>query len=415
MCKLSLSNPPINNVSQERWKEIHEKYPHFPKEKDMVDLNTKRREASFRMPASWEWWLTNKAGWVNDPRDSIMLSTMFSMIVVLGPIYTWLALYPSHWVGFLGYACTFSMWAQRFFLMAHYAEHRNTICHWIPKAISSFLIMIPFGFPAGLYKLHHCVMHHVGNNVTDEDWSSTEPYQRDSFLNMLLYVARNWGNILGVPFFAIKKGRYDLAKVSIGSEIVWLGFCYMCWCYNSTFAFWAVIMPAITTPSVLMVGNFWQHIFIHPSVADVAPKDAHGYAYNAKISYQSMNHLDNWYAFNDGYHLTHHVNSRVHWTQMPEHFLDNLELYVEGGALVFDGIGIADIGLYCFFGRLDWVADRLVQFTKEKKSKEEIIADLKLRLKPIYRNNKPAGKDAAKAESQSTSKLQASPMKRKPL
>ena len=56
--------------------------------------------------------------------------------------------------------------------------------------------------------------------------------------------------------------------------------------------------------------------------------------------------------------------------------------------LVFDGLGFFDIGLNVMLGRLDLLADHVVQFTKEKKCKEDIVAELKLRLKPIKRSNR---------------------------
>ena len=33
----------------------------------------------------------------------------------------------------------------------------------------------------------------------------------------------------------------------------------------------------------------------------------------------------NMVTFNDGYHITHHVNSHCHWSQMPMHFIKNID------------------------------------------------------------------------------------------
>lgn len=41
-----------------------------------------------------------------------------------------------------------------------------------------------------MYHLHHCVMHHVGNNQSPADASSTAPYQRDSLAAFLRYWLR---------------------------------------------------------------------------------------------------------------------------------------------------------------------------------------------------------------------------------
>jgi len=58
-----------------------------------------------------------------------------------------------------------------------------------------------------------------------------------------------------------------------------------------------------------------------------------------------MNHTDNVYTFNDGYHVTHHIKSKLHWTEMAGHFLQNLEQYAENNVLVFKGVGFFDVGV----------------------------------------------------------------------
>ena len=36
------------------------------------------------------------------------------------------------------------------------------------------------------------------------------------------------------------------------------------------------------------------------------------------LRYNCMNHVENLFTFNDGYHIVHHMNSRVHWADMPQ-------------------------------------------------------------------------------------------------
>ena len=68
-----------------------------------------------------------------------------------------------------------------------------------------------------------------------------------------------------------------------------------------------------------------------------------------------------------------------------EHFLTNLEKYAENDTLVFDGLGVAEVWFFVMTGRLDILADHVVHFTKEKRKKEDIIADLKMGLNPVLR------------------------------
>lgn len=231
-------------------------------------------------------------------------------------------------------------------------------------------------------------MHHIGNNVLGDDLSATEHYQRDNFFQWLGYSARHFQSPLTLPLYALGKRRYDMVATSLVGAILWHGSIYVVWSQNTPFALYALVLPYIITGNMMMFGNFSQHIFVDPKVATMT--DKHGYKFNSAITYQSINHIDNLVAFNDGYHVTHHVNSRIHWTRHVEHFLTNLEKYAENDTLVFDGLGFFDIGLFTMIGRLDILADHLVQFTKEKKKKEEIIAELQRRLKPVIRKDAKA-------------------------
>jgi len=230
-------------------------------------------------------------------------------------------------------------------------------------------------------------MHHIENNVFNEDLSSTEGYQRDNFFHFLIYYFRYFSHMLLLPVYAIKKGRYQMAAVSFCGAASWLVLLYVGMKMNPIYTIWAGVVPMIVTGFALMFGNFSQHIFVHPSIATM-PQNLKSYEFNCALSLQSINHFDNQHAFNDGYHVTHHINSRVHWTDLASHFLNNLEKYVENDVLVFDGLGFFDIGLNVMLGRLDYLADHYVHFTKVKKSKEDIIQELKVRLKPIHRTNR---------------------------
>lgn len=58
-----------------------------------------------------------------------------------------------------------------------------------------------------------------------------------------------------------------------------------------------------------------QHIFIDPS----RPHSAYGMSYNC-VSFSG-----NQRSFNDGYHTIHHLNSKLHWTQLPQQFIQVAE------------------------------------------------------------------------------------------
>lgn len=66
-----------------------------------------------------------------------------------------------------------------------------------------------------------------------------------------------------------------------------------------------------------------QHIFINPA----APHSPHG------MTYSCVGHPDNQHSFNDGYHVQHHLNSRLHWSQLPARFIETLPQHTAGDGM----------------------------------------------------------------------------------
>merc|ERR1712020_143538 len=132
---------------------------------------------------------------------------------------------------------------------------------------------------------------------------------------------------------------------------------------NPIFTIWFFIIPGIVTAFALMFGNFSEHIFVHPDIATM-PQNLKSYQYNCALSMQMMSDGYNQTSFNNGYHVTHHINSRIHWHDMPSHFMNNLEKYAENNAVVFQGIDVFGIGFNVFIGRWDLLADWVIVFTR---------------------------------------------------
>jgi len=145
--------------------------------------------------------------------------------------------------------------------------------------------------------------------------------------------------------------------------------------------------PGIFAGFMMMFGNFSQHIFVHPDIATM-PQVLKSYEFNCALSLQSINHFDNQYSFNDGYHVSHHINSRTHWTDLPYEFINNLDKYADYKCVVFDNLGFFDVGFLVMCRRWDTLYDHYVHLGLEKRTKDEVLADLKLRLTPIHRANK---------------------------
>lgn len=231
-----------------------------------------------------------------------------------------------------------------------------------------------------MYRLHHCVMHHVFNNAAGADLSSTEPFQRDNPLHFLLYWGRHaLGGPLEVPLHAARAHRWGLLGACVATEVAYAVALCLLWRLAPVATTWAFLLPYAVSSLALMFGNWSQHIFIDPA----APRSNYGLTYNC------VGCADNQRSFNDGYHILHHHNSQLHWTQFPRKLTQQgvLEEHAAAGALVFEGVGFFDVGAAVFAGRWDRLQLWLVRYSQRLAgmSDEQVVAMLKARLRPIHR------------------------------
>jgi len=264
-------------------------------------------------------------------------------------------LYVRHILGLLYVLGNTILFEERFILMLHYQSHRpifqrnlDVLNNYVNWALTPF-----FGIPCGVYKLHHVVMHHVENNH-ELDISSTENYQRDSLLGFLTYYLRFAVMIYAeLPMYCIKTKRWEwLKKISMGLA-TWLAtIAFLAKVVNFWATFWVLIVPVFVTFLAMSFGNWSQHIFIDPT------RPTNNYA----LSYNCIDTFVNRRTFNDGYHVIHHYNARMHWSEMPEHFHSEgaQKKHQEEGALTFRGLHFFDVGMYVMTGRLQKLAEHYV-------------------------------------------------------
>jgi len=377
----------LSDITAERANEIKEKYPHFPV---IYDQQAARREYLVRLPRWFEDWANQHL--IADSRDTIMLSTIANMIVSSGSLSLLLFFMPSHKLGISVALFNAGMWVQRFILMMHYAEHKRLFV----KSVGFLRYLMPwvmapfYGIPVGMYRTHHIMMHHKENNMFQKDLSSTEPYQRDSALAFLRYLGSFYALLVTLPMWAFYKRNWSvMGEVCLGVGL-WITMQVFLYQHgHGLYVFYQFQVPFLISSFALMFGNFSQHIFVDPYVANT-PDLLSSYKYNCALTINVINHFDNQVAFNDGYHITHHVKPTCHWTEMPLEFLTNLERYAEHDAVVFDRSGFFDIGFnliirskFDYDGAWKFLVDRFVHFTPEKRSDADVKAFLQERLKPI--------------------------------
>jgi hypothetical protein len=318
--------------------------------------------------------------WLNDERDVYVVWLMAKCLAVAGlgvalffvrSVSVWY-LAPVYW------ALLFGVLLDRFTLMLHFTSHRplfnkghRALNHVIPWVIGPF-----FGQTPNSYFAHHMGMHHREENLPD-DLSSTMRFRRNRLDHWLRYYLRFM--FFGLPelclYFATRK-RYKLfGRVVLGEGLYWAGTLVGLFFLPAPTLI-VFTLPLVAIRTLMMMGNWTQHAFI----CQEKPEDP----YRASIT--CVNTRYNRRCFNDGYHILHHVNPRCHWTEHPVEFEKALPEYAAHDAIVFDGVDYFQIWLCLMSGRWGALADRFVRLDcAPARSREEVIAFLKSRVKPFPR------------------------------
>jgi hypothetical protein len=282
------------------------------------------------------------------------------------PLY-WLAIAPLYW-GLL-----FGVFIDRYMLMLHNTSHRplfkreyGFLNKWIPWVIGVFCGQSP-----ETYYVHHITMHHAEGNLP-KDLSSTMKYQRDSLTHWLAYFLRFFFfAMIELARYQLERKRYPLFRRMVLGELSFYVLCVVLGVLVSAPATLVVfVVPFVAIRVLMMAGNWGQHAFIDPD----EPNN------DFKSSITCINARYNRRAFNDGYHISHHLVANRHWTDHPAELTDNVQKYVDSDAIVFEGIDFFMVWVFLMLKRYDVLAKHFVELRDEPRSRDEIIALFKRRL-----------------------------------
>jgi hypothetical protein len=169
-----------------------------------------------------------------------------------------------------------------------------------------FVMSFLFGIPMG-YAEHHLGMHHVEDNMP-EDLSSTMRYRRDSFLHFLHYFGRFFFLILvELPIYLAGKRRTRW-RGARSSAISAPGARRRGSSSTGASASSRSRSRYVTVRFLMMTGNWGQHAFVNTARKNDGLSN----------SITCINSGYNKRAFNDGYHIGHHLKGNRHWTELPK-------------------------------------------------------------------------------------------------
>jgi fatty acid desaturase len=260
-----------------------------------------------------------------------------------------------------------------FGLMLHCTTHRPFFKRpwmnlYLPWVLAPF-----FGQSPETYHAHHVGMHHAENNL-ELDESSTMPYQRDSWRDFLrYYLVFLFTGIYTLVAYLYGRRRYRLVWRTVRGELLFIVFCALLCMVNWQATLVVFILPFLVFRLVAMAGNWVQHAFIGPG----DPADPY------QNSITCINVKFNHKCWNDGYHISHHIDPTMHWTDHPRFFEQNLAEFARHRAVVFSGLNYLDIFGMLMSGRYDKLAKHFVNVGGVYRNDEEVIAFLRSRTAPV--------------------------------
>jgi hypothetical protein len=310
-----------------------------------------------------------------EPRDEVFVRLTVRSTLVMVAAMALLAT-SFHWALGAVYLALWGWMTPPVILMLHNTMHRPLFksARGLNRA-HPYLMSFFFGIPTG-YMEHHLGMHHVENNLF-ADLSSTMRFRRDSFPHFLIYFSRFFFLvILELPRYLIRKGRSRLAWRAVVSELAHQALIIAVMVWNWRFGLVAFALPYVLVRFMMMAGNWGQHAFLHP--------ERPGNSWVNSIT--CINNGYNRRAFNDGYHIGHHLKASRHWTELPTEFLENRAQYHANGCVVFERLDFFMVSVLLWLGRYDVLANHFVELGAERRPREHIIAFLKSRTRPFLRD-----------------------------
>lgn len=317
---------------------------------------------------------------LRDPRDTPALRLMVSLTLTTVPIFVAQLVLgkPRLWLALAFYLSLYGPKFQRFvrmFSAKHLEAHRRQ-GYFSDKYDKVFGRYVEFflGFFYGnvpeLDRTVHVRLHHKENSGPD-DTTSTIRYDRTSKLDFLWYLSDNIWTVVGLtPYLYFEaRGEDENRRRMLWGITLYTIFFAAVFTYNWRIGLAYVLVPVLVMNFIMAMTAWVQHAFYD----EERPED---YFANTVTVYDEVNFM------NEGYHLSHHHRSGLHWTEMPAHHEHISSKMRESGSVVFRDLDFMELFLeLTLLRRMDVLAEKLVPW--EPMDHAERLALLEKRTKPV--------------------------------
>jgi hypothetical protein len=288
---------------------------------------------------------------VRDPRDVPVVRLIAKFLLVLAPAAALLFVHFHLALAVPYVALIHFRRATPFAGLIHEVVHRPLFTRrWlrIGRGAVEWVICPLFGLAPYLYAGQHVGMHHPENNLAG-DASATVGYQRDSVRDFIRYFLRflllaHW-EVLAYLHRVRKTRLLRRCAVGLAAHHVLTA---VALAYDWRAALAVLVIPNVWMRLSFAAGNWAQHAFV----------DAAEPANPFKNTISCIQRDFNAGSFNSGFHIAHHSDLKLHWTELPADLERRAARYRDEQAIVFEGIEYGQVFLALMRKQYRWLASK---------------------------------------------------------
>lgn len=304
---------------------------------------------------------------IRKPSDVVYVSHLLVLtliglpsLVVLFVHFTWIHAV-LHWIFVVYFVGPYS-------IITHHHVHGPGIlsasCSWI-DVLFPYILGPLMGQTWNSFYYHH-KHHHIEDNGPD-DLSSTIRYQRDSALDLSIYLARFVVLIwFELPLYYISKGRTAIGLKYFFWEEAPYSLVVLMTRYHWRAGLMTLIIPLIQWRIAVMTNNWAQHTLVD----EVEPTSSF------RSSITIIDVVANRHGLNDGYHTSHHLSPRRHWRDHPFAFAKSKAKYAENAAITLKNIDFIKLAIFLCRKDYEYLADCLVPMGEQTSMSKAEIASM---------------------------------------